>query len=155
MSDVASPISSVNLGSSQERIFPSVPSLPALISGASSVSADAEGDFLQRPGFVKPPEAILTANSTPDTLTPPPLSKQPSAEGDTPTRSIDLDALSVCHDLDEEGYNGDGDLASTAEDDDSDSDEGLTMTRRKPKPKPGALARRGTNISVESTETAK
>ncbi|TVY62904.1 Serine/threonine-protein kinase [Lachnellula suecica] len=147
-SDATSPISSVAL-SSQERIFPSVPSLPALISGASSVSADPEGDMLLQPG------SAFTANSTPDTLTPPvSLSKQPST---------DTDDTILLDDEEDEGYNGELDsyAAEAEEEDDSDSDEGLTMMRKKPRSKtPSAalasgLTRRGTNTSVGSTETAK
>lgn len=82
------------------------------------------------------------------------LSKQTSIdEGETPTNTID-----GIIDIDEEGYNGDGDTTLTVDDDDddSDSDEGLTMTRRKPAAKVGVqMARRGTNASVGSTDTAK
>jgi [calcium/calmodulin-dependent protein kinase] kinase len=146
-SDATSPISSVNL-SSQERIFPSVPSLPALISGASSVSADPEGEFLQRPGFIRP--EVATAHSTPETLTPPALSKQSTI--DSPTTMEADDTILLSPDVDDEGYNGETDTVADQEDD-SDSDEGLTMTRRKPKKT--VLPRRGTNASVGSTETAK
>jgi hypothetical protein len=157
-SDMTSPISSVNLGST-EQFFPSVPSLPALISGASSVSADTEGDMLQQPGFVK--HDTYTAGNTPETLTPPALSKHASIEDDT--TDVSDDAVVVSPDEDEEGYNGDGDTTFTVDDDDSDSDEGLTMSRKKPKSKSSIeekrnfkrLERRGTNGSVGSTETAK
>jgi len=148
-SDLISPISSINL-SSQSQTFPSEPSLPALVSSGSSVCADPEGDFLQHPGVVSPPTAMLSSDSTPETLTPPLLSKQASHDGVTPT------GLEVALDVDEEGYNGDGDTTLTLDDDDSDSDsdEGLTMTRRKPAAMV-AMARRGTNASAGSTETAK
>lgn len=143
-SDVTSPISSmnyssVNLGSSSDQTFPSDPSLPTLVSGASSVSADHEGDFLAHPGVVREP--IEVTGGTPDTVTPPSLSKEP---------------LPVVADEDE-GYNADGDLALKTEDDDSDSDEGLTMSRKKPAlaKRSGTLVRRDTNASVGSTETAK
>ncbi|KAH7408057.1 hypothetical protein BKA64DRAFT_572445 [Cadophora sp. MPI-SDFR-AT-0126] len=164
-SNVTSPISSVNLGS-QEQFYPSVPSLPALISGSSSVSADPEGDMLQCPGIVQLPEYVITGENTPEAQTPPSLSKQVSSDVETPTAHEDAIALSPEED---EGYNGDGDNTYAAEDDDdSDSDEGLTMTRKKPKPKSTVLStdnpmkielrkseRRGTNASVGSTETAK
>ena len=159
-SDITSPMSSLNLGSS-EQIFPSVPSLPALVSGASSVSADTEGDFLGRPGFVQPPETVLSSDTTPETLTPPLLSKESTGEEtETPRGTIDDDTIPIPLDSEDEGYNGDGDTAFTIkDDDDSDSDEGLTMTRSKPKkklaPESTAMARRGTNASVGSTETAK
>jgi serine/threonine protein kinase len=152
-SDINSPISSVALGS-QEQIFPSVPSLPALISGASSVSADGEGDMLYSPG-VCPPETVYTAINTPDTLTPSVLSKESSTGVESPITSDDHYAIRPYADTDEEGYNGDGDMSINA-DDDSDSDEGLTMIRKKPKTKfVGTNGRRGTNASVGSTDTAK
>ena len=158
-SDVTSPISSLNLGSS-EQIFASVPSLPALISGASSVCADPEGEFLGRPGFVRPPETVLSTETTPEVLTPPLLSKDSTGtETETPTGTLDDDTIPIPLDADDEGYIGDGDTTRTMDVDDSDSDEGLTMTRSKPKKKfvleSTAMARRGTNASVGSTETAK
>lgn len=161
-STMTSPVSSDNLGS-QEQFFPSVPSLPALISGASSVSADPEGEMLKLPGFVQHPETgfNFTAESTPETLTPPVLPKQVSAEVATPIPEPPEGAILLSPEVDDEGYNGDGD--NIEEDDDSDSDEGLTMTRKKPKPQSPVegkldlkkLERRGTNASVGSTETAK
>lgn len=158
--DVASPISSLALGSS-EQIFPSVPSLPALISGASSDCPDLEGDFLGKPGYVQ--ETVLSSHTTPETLTPPVLSKDTtSAETETPTSTVDEDAFPIPLDAaDEDGYVGDNDATLTVDDDDddSDSDEGLTMMKSKPKKKLNlestAMARRGTNGSVGSTGTAK
>ncbi|RDW91620.1 kinase-like protein [Coleophoma crateriformis] len=157
-SDMTSPVSSVNIGS-QEQSFASVPSLPALVSSASSDCADPEGEFLQRPGIVTAPESVLSVESSPDTMTPPNLSKEHSIEGDTPTGSLrmrvpmeETSAFPV-HDIDE-GYNGDGDGPCADDGDDSDSDEGLTMMRKKPKAK-ATTTRRGTNASVGSTETAK
>jgi serine/threonine protein kinase len=141
--DVASPISSLNPLGSQEKLFPSVPSLPALVSSGSSVCADLEGEFLQHPGVV-PVQAPLSSDSTPETLTPPSLSKQVSLEGEA------SDTVS------EEGYNGDGDMMTINDDDSSDSDEGLTMGARKRRPVSSSMMpRRGTNASVGSTETAK
>jgi len=162
-SETQSPISSINLGSTEqfqkpEQLFPSVPSLPALVSGASSVSADTEGEFLQRPGVVRQTD---TTDSTPQTMTPPSLSKQPSTEVETPTVIPGDDTILLSPDEDDDGYNGDGDNFTIDDDDDSDSDEGLTMTRSKPKAKvldigkTKKTGRRGTNASVGSTETAK
>ncbi|RDA89691.1 hypothetical protein CP533_5251 [Ophiocordyceps camponoti-saundersi (nom. inval.)] len=51
--------------------FQSDPSLPALLSGASSVSADMEGELLGRPGFVNGHSPRLNAD---DPLTAPPTS---------------------------------------------------------------------------------
>lgn len=166
--DLTSPMSSANLGSKDqlEQFFPSVPSLPALISGASSVSADTEGDMLQGPGIVH--------DSTPESLTPPSLNKELSSDVETPipNREGSEHSMFFKPDEDEEGYNGDGDTtcsvsAGREEEDDSDSDEGLIMTRRKPKKdehtitptspviKARRMERRGTNASVGSAETAK
>lgn len=148
-SDIASPVA---LGS-QGQFFASVPSLPALVSSGSSVCADPEGDFLQQPGVVSQPQDVLNPNVTPETIPPPHHSKHGSSE--TEAATVMDEPLSI--DVDEEGYNGDGDTAFTIDDDvDSDSDEGLTMTRRKRHAAPPSSAvRRGTGGSVGSTETAK
>ena len=159
-SNVTSPISSLNLGSS-EQIFRSVPSLPGLVSGASSASGDPEGEFLGRPGYLRRTEPVLSSNTSPETLTPHLLSKESTGEEtETPRGTVDDDTIPIPLDADDEGYNGDGDTTLNLEDeDDSDSDEGLTMTQSKPKKKrtleSTAMARRGTNASVGSTDTAK
>ncbi len=158
-SDATSPVSSVNLGST-EQFYPSVPSLPALISGASSVSADPEGEMLQCPGVPRHPEHGFTGHSTPDSVTPPALSKQ-STIAEAANRAVTL-----VHEDEDDGYHGDGDTAHNFNDDsDSDSDEGLTMGKKKPLKKSPSpiqdkigfrkLERRGTNNSAGSTETAK
>ncbi|OWP01672.1 hypothetical protein B2J93_8935 [Marssonina coronariae] len=160
---VASPISSVNMGS-PEQFYPSVPSLPALISGASSISADPEGEMLQRPGHVRSyPEHDTLGDNTPEDRTPPALSKQASLGAETPASALSDDDIILLRDGDEEGYNGDGDTTLPA-DDASDSDEGLTMMKSRKKSRAAdapsklelrKLERRGTNASVGSTETAK
>jgi hypothetical protein len=149
LSDPMSPVSSAHLGST-EQFYPSVPSLPALISGASSVSADPEGEMLQRPGVPQLPDHGFTTYSTPDSITPPALSKAHPA---------------ALPDEEDDGYNGDKDpdMTFTLDDDsDSDSDEGLTMGKRRPtkshmvdRASFKKLERRDTNNSVGSTETAK
>lgn len=148
-SDIVSPMSINNLDA-QYQSFASHPSLPTLISGASSVSADAEGDFLSGPGTtVHNIEPVSTG--TPETLTPPSLSKQSTVDGGQD------EASALADPDDEEGYNADRDRALVTEDDDSDSDEGLTMggSKRRPVAPRKSVARRDTNISVCSTETAK
>ncbi|CZT44842.1 related to protein kinase PAK1 [Rhynchosporium secalis] len=181
-SNVTSPLSSVNMGS-QDQFYPSVPSLPALISGSSSVSADPEGEMLQHPGTVQQyPEYGTTGEDTPEARTPPSLSKQitPDADAEIPTRAHE-DAIFLSPTHEDDGFNVDGDITFTVdsdneEDDDSDSDEGLTMMQSKPKTKTMQSAastsytssakglrglerrkveRRGTGGSVGSTETAK
>jgi SNF1-activating kinase 1 len=151
-SDMTSNISSVALGS-HGQFSASVPSLPALISSGSSVCADPEGDFLQQAVSVSQAQDALSHGSTPETLTPPLYSKHAINETDTPLRV----EKSLAIDVDEEGYNGDGDTAFTIDDEvDSDSDEGLTMTRKKRHAIPNpSLARRGTDVSAASTDTAK
>ncbi|KAI0467757.1 kinase-like protein [Xylaria cf. heliscus] len=162
-SAVTSPISIENL---PQQSFRSDPSLPALLSGASSVSADAEGDFLLRPGSLHQPSLIDTT----DSLTPPALGKEP-IEGfplrvdeqyqtllsRTP-REINTSTLMTPNIMDE------------GEDSDSDSDGALTMakSRRRTLPKEHASStifgrisnprRRDTQTSITSigsTETAK
>jgi [calcium/calmodulin-dependent protein kinase] kinase len=126
-----------------------------LISGASSVSADHEGEFLSQPGVIR--DSVDVTGSSPDTMTPPALSKEPSHEGQHPTDIASLTTTLPIVADDDDGYTADGDLATRTEDDDSDSDEGLTMSRRKSNPpkRQSTLVRRDTNASVASTETAK
>lgn len=148
--DAASPVSSVNLGST-EQFYPSVPSLPALISGASSVSADQECEMLSRPGVLRHSEHGFTGQSTPDSITPPALSKQS-------TVAEQRRGILMAPEDEDVGYHGEFD-----DDDDSDSDDGLMMGKRKPvkkAPVEGRVLfkkpeRRGTSTSVGSTETAK
>ncbi|KAI0007976.1 kinase-like protein [Xylariaceae sp. FL0662B] len=162
-SEVASPINTSNLMGHGDglQVFRSDPSLPALLSGASSVSADPEGDFLLRPGSVERPSLIDTT----DSLTPPAISKEPLTgfplEEDDPYRGLFLPRphRSVNASL----------LSSKAVDDDddgSDSDEGLVMRPKKrgsvkehtSSPIGRTLSstkRRDTQTSISSTETAK
>ncbi|KAI1820019.1 kinase-like protein [Xylaria intraflava] len=162
---VTSPISIKNLS---QPSFYSDPSLPALLSSASSVSADAEGEFLLKPGLVNRPSLLDTT----DSLTPPALGKEP-AEG-FPLRLDDRyqtllqrakQTASLSSDVMEDDEDNDSD-----DDSDSDSDDGLTMAR----PRRRALPKEHTNspileraanpkrrdtqtsiTSIGSTETAK
>ncbi|KAI0014592.1 hypothetical protein F4780DRAFT_788908 [Xylariomycetidae sp. FL0641] len=163
-SEVTSPIcmSSLPCHSGESQVYRSDPSLPALLSGASSVSADAEGEFLLRPGSVNRSSLLDTT----DTLTPPALTKEPIGgfpldedehfqtvlipQGDSMDSSTLFSAKAV--EDDEDG---------------SDSDEGLTMARSKKRGTVKELAgspigrtisntkRRDTQTSIGSTETAK
>ncbi|KAI1634195.1 hypothetical protein F4809DRAFT_665933 [Biscogniauxia mediterranea] len=165
-SEATSPISIANLSRRNEgsQIFRSDPSLPALLSGASSVSADAEGDFLLRPGPIERRSLIDTT----DSLTPPALAKEPIGgfplADDEHYQTLllghsadDLDATTLLS-------------ANTVEDDEdgSDSDEGLTMVAKSRKRGPTKdhasspigrtmmrTRRRDTQTSIGSTETAK
>ncbi|KAK1761270.1 Serine/threonine-protein kinase ssp1 [Echria macrotheca] len=175
-SETASPIYMVNPLSTKditEQIlaFQSDPSLPALLSSTSSVSADLEGEFLGNPGVVGQSSVIDTTES----LTPPAFAKE-SISGFPLDAQEDVLQGAVPVKLDEsvlgrplqtaaesaasqqECEDGDGE--------DSDSDDGLTMARRKKKSvvssEPhtmsrmvGAVRRRDTNASIGSTETAK
>ncbi|KAI1153555.1 kinase-like protein [Nemania diffusa] len=156
-SAVTSPISIENL---RHQSFRSDPSLPALLSGASSVSADAEGDFLLKPGSIDQPSLIDTT----DSLTPPALGKEP-VEG-FPMKVDEQYQTILSH-----GTNTSPRLSSHGdEDSESDSDGGLTMAKPKRRTLPkehasssrfGRVAnpkRRDTQnsiTSIGSTETAK
>ncbi|KAK0612843.1 hypothetical protein B0T17DRAFT_470690, partial [Bombardia bombarda] len=79
-SETTSPVYGISLGLAKEaadRIlaFQSDPSLPALLSSTSSVSADLEGEFLCNPGVVERSSVIDTS----DSLTPPAFTKEPLA----------------------------------------------------------------------------
>jgi [calcium/calmodulin-dependent protein kinase] kinase len=77
-SEVTSPVSTYpHSKNTSERIiaFQSDPSLPALLSGASSISADMEAELLGKPGIVGTQTSLL---ETTDSLTPPALIKEPT-----------------------------------------------------------------------------
>jgi serine/threonine protein kinase len=77
-SEVTSPVSSYPPGkSTSDRIlaFQSDPSLPALLSSTSSISADMEAELLGQPGIVGTQTSLL---ETTDSLTPPALIKEPT-----------------------------------------------------------------------------
>ena len=142
--------------------FQSDPSLPALLSGASSVSADAEGEFLGNPGEVGTTSVIETS----DSLTPPALDKETIATGFPVEQQQEL--------KDQQDWNGQSVIsvdigAATAaasaapdtvddDDDDSDSDDGLLMaksTKKRVLSAATSAKRRDTNTSIASNETAK
>jgi [calcium/calmodulin-dependent protein kinase] kinase len=175
-SDSASPISIANpipfKGHNAEQIlaFQSDPSLPALLSSTSSVSADLEGDFLGNPGV---PSASSVLETT-DSLTPPALAKVHAAGFPIEAQEELLLDGTVAVELD--SHTAKGSHAARRlipsnpvndNDEDSDSDEGLTMGRsrnhnRAKDQSPGGLGkilttarRRDTNVSVRSTDTAK
>ncbi|KFA50404.1 hypothetical protein S40293_05226 [Stachybotrys chartarum IBT 40293] len=182
-SEVTSPISGGTAAkNSADRIsaFQSDPSLPALLSGASSVSADMEGELLGRPGVVSNQPDLL---QTTDSLTPPAYAKEPSGGfpidqvfGNPP--AMESGPLTM-HFQPYRSYTPDGQLPETRpnredhyggsseeEDDEDDEDDGIFLMA-KPKKKTSGVAspvspfeakRRDTNISMistASTETAK
>ncbi|KAL1851699.1 hypothetical protein Daus18300_012448 [Diaporthe australafricana] len=150
--------------------FQSDPSLPALLSGASSVSADPEGEFLGNPGCprVVNRRAIL---ETTDSVTPPALAKEPvtgfpleAAELDEPSGAVLVDD----HEPEAVGNSTPTPPARLLDDDDSDSDDGILMMGHRSKKSnatkgsPTSMGklvfgskRRNTNASVGSTDTAK
>ncbi|KAK7920807.1 hypothetical protein PG985_008829 [Apiospora marii] len=166
--NINTPLTSPSVATSPVRkndspIYRSDPSLPALLSGASSVSADAEGDFLLRPGSVNRPSLIDTT----DSLTPPALAKEPMSGFPLETledeHAFHLRAASSRHAMRSSSvFSSQG-----VDDEDSDSDEGLVMIRPRrrgvsqdPTSQPPSrsntyIKRRDTQTSVGSTETAK
>ncbi|KAL2134060.1 hypothetical protein VTI74DRAFT_1116 [Chaetomium olivicolor] len=161
-SESASPIYGLNNQMTKEvadrmLAFQSDPSLPALLSSTSSVSADLEGEFLGNPGVVGRSSVIDTT----DSLTPPAFAKEPDAgfplEGQdvpegavaikldnttaaaaTPARSSPVGggkfsppavpAHSHAHRRRSRSHHVESD---NDDDDGSDSDEGLVMMKRK------------------------
>lgn len=175
-SEATSPVSIVNpipvKGRNADQIlaFQSDPSLPALLSSTSSVSADPEGDFLGDPGVPSGSSLLETT----DSLTPPALTKEP-AEGfplDAQEESLFDGAVAVepCKRAVQGPHTAQRRMPSQSvedDDDDSDSDEGLIMGRsrnhnRAKDLSPGGLGkvmtasrRRDTNGSARSTDTTK
>lgn len=151
--------SSANVPSDHMLACQSDPSLPALLSGASSVSADLEGELLGRPGVVNTNPSML---ETTDTMTPPAVGKDPHTglpveDQFGPSQSVDSGIISV-----PVAPHGAADNTRQDEDDESDSDsedEGLTMMSSKRKSavpviKEPLSSRRDTNASVGSADTA-
>ncbi|KAI8625845.1 kinase-like protein [Xylariaceae sp. FL1651] len=163
-SEVASPISIDNHIPRQHgsQNFRSDPSLPALLSGASSVSADAEGDFLLKPGSLDRTSLIDTTNS----LTPPALVKEP-IEGFPMAVDEQYQTVVPSHTPREMSTSPLPSPNCVEDDEESDYDEGLTMAKPKRRALPKEYAsspisgrttnarRRDTQTSIGSTETAK
>jgi len=157
--------------------FQSDPSLPALLSGASSVSADMEAELLGRPGVVSARPSLL---ETTDSLTPPANAKEPSngfpldqvfgnpAAMESGSLTLRLDpaarpnAPGSSYSQRRRSSGNDGD-----DDHDGSDDDGLFLmakSKRKSAPVtapaparrvPFEARRRDTNISTTSVETAK
>ncbi|KAI5864084.1 kinase-like protein [Durotheca rogersii] len=158
-----SPISLTNIGDrhGDMQMFCSDPSLPALLSGASSVSADAEGDFLLKPGSFERPSLIDTT----DSLTPPALTKESRSrfpiDGDGRFQTLLFPRPH--HSLTPSSHT----TKAIDDDEGSDSDEGLVMKPKKRGPTTrdnngsplgrtlSPAKRRDTQTSIGSTETAK
>jgi SNF1-activating kinase 1 len=172
-SEATSPVASYNAKAQPDRmlVFHSDPSLPALLSGASSVSADLEGELLGRPGVVGTQPTFL---ETTDSLTPPAFSKEPTNgfpidhvfENPSAMQSghlnvdTDLESSSTPHMSPDRHVNDDDD-----NDDDDGSDDGIFLmakSKKKTTPsvsrqhsRPFEARRRDTGASTASDETAK
>lgn len=177
---VTSPVSYSNSASQKDLAeadlqqilaFQSDPSLPALLSGASSVSADPEGEFLGVPGN---PRALNRGAflETTDSVTPPALAKEPIAG--FPLEAPEFEYANGTVRIDDQDFASVGQSTPTPlarsieDDDDSDSDEGILIMGHRSKKStatkgsPGSMGkvtikakRRNTNASVGSTDTAK
>lgn len=142
--------SSANVPSEHMLAFQSDPSLPALLSGASSISADLEGELLCRPGVVG--THPLGAEGRASGMKPVSFSAgsrlQDGGVVEVPVRSGG-----------ERSGAGAGDAGLGSEESESESeDEGLTMMSRKKTVAVGGrapAARRGTGGSVGSADTAR
>ncbi|KAH8714489.1 hypothetical protein BGZ61DRAFT_348743 [Ilyonectria robusta] len=173
-SELTSPISALpSTASTSERMlaFQSDPSLPALLSGASSVSADMEAELLCKPGVVSAHPSLL---ETTDSLTPPAMNKEPTSGFPIDQVFVNPPAMDSGPLALHLGGSGSRDsvtstpVARPVEDDDDDdgSDDGILLmakAKKKPMPPPASISRppafsarrRDTNISIASTETAK
>lgn len=167
---VTSPVSALpSTASTSERMlaFQSDPSLPALLSGASSVSADMEAELLCKPGIVSAHPQLL---ETTDSLTPPAFDKEPNdfpidhVYGNPP--AMDSGSLAVHLEGGARDSVTSTPVARPVDDDldDDGSDDGILLMATKSKKKPAQTTsrppvfnprRRDTNISIASTETAK
>lgn len=151
--------SSANAPSDDMLAFQSDPSLPALLSGASSISADPEGELLCRPGVVNtnPPLLESTDSMTPPAVGKDPLVGPPAEDQLASSQSVDSGIISVPV----APHHGAADSRRDKdEESDSDSeDEGLTMMRPRRKSalvNKGVLAGRRdtTNASMGRADTA-
>ena len=149
------------------HVFQSDPSLPALLSGASSVSADLEGELLGKPGVVGNHTALL---ETTDSLTPPALSKEPDngfpmdQVFENPS-AMQSGHLTVNTALEQSSASHSSPEAHDEDEDDGSDDDGIfLMAKSKKKMSPGTTQsrsspfearRRDTNASTASDETAK
>lgn len=163
-SAVTSPVSFTTSASHKDLAdavtFQSDPSLPALLSSASSASVDVEGDFLHVPGSVSS-NSVLESS---DSVTPPALSKEPVQGFPIEDQHLD-DPEADNHGAVRVRDPTSMEAEDNGDDEDSDSeDEGLLMMGRRSKkssslkesPKNSFRSRRrGTNASVGSTDTAK
>ena len=145
---VTSPLCYTVPTNSREKVdvmpaYQSDPSLPALMSGASSVSADVEGDFLGNPGIVSRSSLLATT----DSLTPPAPGKEALTEFPLePHTDSEITGAIAVHIDPAPGLGTKGarlrrsaslsaSASSGKHDDDSDSDDGLMFMAKSKKKK--------------------
>ncbi|KAK2589709.1 hypothetical protein QQS21_012611 [Conoideocrella luteorostrata] len=164
-SDTTSPANaeSAKITSDPLLVFQSDPSLPALLSGASSVSADMEAELLGRPGVV--PGQSSRHEGSSEAVTPPAFEKEPAISPmfeHPPTMESDSLRLHLEHDR--AHASEDVNSSTSHVDEDDDSDEGIFLiakSKKKTSPtsashsRPYETKRRDTSASTASNETAK
>ncbi|KAG6020730.1 hypothetical protein E4U41_002751 [Claviceps citrina] len=158
-------IDSAKSTSEQLPLFRSDPSLPALLSGASSVSADMEAELLSRPGCVR--RSLSRHQGSSEAVTPPALVNEPAVSPifkHPPAMEGDSLQLRLEHD---DGGQSDEDVDTSSTphvDQDGDSDDGIFLMTKSKKKSPPSMAtgarpfenkRRDTGASTASNETAK
>ncbi|KAG5997192.1 hypothetical protein E4U43_002702 [Claviceps pusilla] len=151
--------------SGQILVFRSDPSLPALLSGASSVSADMEAELLSRPGRVR--RQLSCQEGFSEAVTPPALVKEPAVSPifkHTPAMESGSLQLHLDH---QSGQCDDDDVDSSSPrvEEDDDNDDGIFLIAKSkkksistiatPGTRPFANRRRDTGASTASDETAK
>lgn len=168
-SETRSPVHTESAKSASEKlvVFQSDPSLPALLSGASSVSADMESELTGRPGRLGRQPSRPEESS--EAVTPPALLKEPSVSpifNHTPAMESDSLRLHLEHDRAQSDVDMDSSTPHLDEDDESDDGIFLMAKPKKKKKKsspttaasrtrPFGNKRRDTGASTASNETAK
>lgn len=150
-------------------IFQSDPSLPALLSGASSISADIEGELLCRPGVVKQSPRLESS----DSMTPAALAKGAAGSfsmdhvfGNAPAMESGPLALHLQPPGPPSPGPAESETRHADDDDDDASDDGIMLmvksrkrtsllAKASPTRPPFEAKRRDTGASTASNETAK
>lgn len=150
--------------SGQILVFRSDPSLPALLSGASSVSADMEAELLSRPGRVR--RQLSCQEGFSEAVTPPALVKEPAVSPIFKhTPAMESGSLQLHLDHQSGQCDDDVDSSSPHVEEDDDNDDGIFLMAKSkkksistiatPGTRPFANRRRDTGASTASDETAK
>lgn len=166
-SETRSPVHAESAKSTSEKlvVFQSDPSLPALLSGASSVSADMEPELMGRPGRLGRQPSRPEESS--EAVTPPALLTEPAVSpifNHTPAMESDSLRLHLEHVRAQSDVDMDSSTPRLDEDDESDDGIFLMAKPKKKKSSPTTAAsrtrpignkRRDTGASTASNETAK